>query len=363
MVSAPLTRGAIALSVLLALLAVSLHLAAQDRPTGANSLRITSSGAVTSDDYPARSLVGAWCAEPGLGDRPVLTFGPSTHVVYSIPADAPDRFQDVGPSIAADIEAIEAWWRRQDPGRAVRFDRYAASCGAQLDVTLARLPEDTRYYSRFAFQGEMIDSELADRGLDLDRRINLVYYDGPAADADVCGEAGGIPDETGRIIVFLQNCTDRDRSRIVAHEILHALGALPPGAPNACPGDDGHPCDGTSDVLFPKVDVRPLEAMILDEARNDYYGHRGSWYDLRDSGFLRRLDVRDTRLAVTISGAGRVSNSSLGLDCASRCVTRRDGRLEMSFEPNPEPGCASFVGRAPARAGAVRCSSPAGRWL
>ena len=333
-----LTRSAIVLPALLLILGTSWLLVSPNEQVGRGGLAAVKGGSAAAEGYPERPLVGAWCAEPSARDRQGPVLGPSVHIVYAIPSDAPDRFAEVGPRIAADVAAIEAWWRRQDPGRALRFDRYPASCGAQIDLTLIRLAEDTRYYSRFAIQGDMIDADLAGVGLDLDRRINLIYYGGPAADADVCGEGGGLPDELGRIVVFLQSCTDRDRARIVTHEILHALGALPAGAPHACPGDDGHPCDGDSDVLAPKVDIRPLETLTLDVGRDDYYGHRGSWYDLRDSEFLRRLDEPATRLAVTISGEGGVSSPSLGLDCDSRCVTRWDGRLEVGLQARPAAG-------------------------
>ncbi len=296
-------------------------------------------GDVSRGDYLARQLRGAWCAEPGLVDRPSVVFGPTVHIAYVIPSDAPDDFQGVGRSIAADVEAIEAWWQREDPGRALRFDRYLAACGAQLDVTVARLAENTRYYERFAVQPEMIVENLANHGLDVDPGVMLVYYVGPVADADVCGAGAGDPEQMiGHTVVFVANCTDRDRARIVAHEILHTLGALPAGARHPCPGDDGHPCDSDADALWPRVDLRPLEEVVLDVGRDDYYGHQSSWFDLRDSVFLRRLDATPTRLRVKISGRGRVTSSSFGLACEASCTTRWDARLEVVLEARPGPG-------------------------
>ncbi len=288
---------------------------------------------------PVRSLAGAWCAEPTGADRPGSTLGPTVHVVYAIPADAPDGFAELGPAIAADAEAVDGWWRRQDPGRALRFDRYPASCGDQLDLTLVRLSETTRYFQRFAVQGDMIFEDIVASGAAADSGVTLAYYSGPVADSDVCGEGSGDPDEmVGRVVVFVANCTDRDRARIVAHELLHAFGALPEGARHPCPDDGGHPCDDESDVLWPRVDLRPLEALSLDVGRDDYYGHGGNWPDVRDSPFLVRLDEQRTRVTVAIRGRGSVLSSLFGLSCEATCTTQWDTRLDLALEARPAEG-------------------------
>lgn len=288
---------------------------------------------------PDRPLAGPWCAEPSAVDRAAVAPGPTIHVVYATPADAHDRFAERGRAIAADVEAIEAWWQREDPGRAPRFDRYAAPCGPQLDVTAARLSGDTRYFQRFVVDANLIETELADLGIGFDRRVMLVYWDGPAGDPEVCGEGGGDLGLTvGRSVVFMAACVDRDRARIVAHELLHTLGALAPGAPNACPNDDGHPCDSRDDLLWPTVDARPLEATRLDVGRDDYYGHDGAWVDTRDSPFLRRFDERPSRLVITIRGEGVVASPAFGLRCVRSCSTSWDTLVDVVLARRAGPG-------------------------
>ena len=47
----------------------------------------------------------------------------------------------------------------------------------------------------------------------------------------------------------------------------------------------------------------PIDAGVLDVGRDDYYAHSGGWIDVRDSLFLRRLDVPQQPLTVTLGGS------------------------------------------------------------
>lgn len=86
----------------------------------------------------------------------------------------------------------------------------------------------------------------------------------------------------------------------IAHELTHSLNALAqvpagqPGPPNVCPGDPGHPCDISSDLIYPSSGAGvALAGKVLDAGRDDYYGHVGAWWDVRDSLFLEHLDSPD----------------------------------------------------------------------
>ena len=58
-------------------------------------------------------------------------------------AAGPVNFAADAPLIAADVGAIDAWWRGQDPTRAPRWDLYPfAGCApgfGQLDISFVRL--------------------------------------------------------------------------------------------------------------------------------------------------------------------------------------------------------------------------------
>ena len=91
---------------------------------------------------------------------------------------------------------------------------------------------------------------------------------------------------------------------IGAHELLHALGALPAGAPHSARGTtDTHAIE--PDVLSPFTSGQPLAQLILDVNHDDYYGHSGSWIDIQDSAWLHLLGVPRSLLNVALAGAGR----------------------------------------------------------
>ena len=123
--------------------------------------------------------------------------------------------------------------------------------------------------------------------------------------ADVCGTGGGDFNQgDGLAIVWLNGCPDVPSDGIQAHELLHAFGALPAGAPNACTpatdpageADSGHPCDSPSDVLYPFADGRPLQQQVLDFNHDDYYAHSGTQNDIQDAIFLHHLNTPEEAL-------------------------------------------------------------------
>ena len=105
-------------------------------------------------------------------------------------------------------------------------------------------------------------------------------------------------------MVWLQGCPGVPNSTIGAHELLHALGAVPSGAPHACLGDDGHVCDSVDDLMYPTTTGQSLSQLFLDFNHDDYYGHPGSWDDIQDSLWLHRLNVPAEPLNVSLKGIG-----------------------------------------------------------
>lgn len=278
------------------------------------------------------------CATPTTVDRPAVEPGPAVHLVYAIPADGDDLLAETAPAIEGQVAAIEAWWRREDPGRVPRFDRYEAPCGTQLDIVTARLERSSRSLARLADIGLTMVDDLAAAGLLGPFRTVLVWYDGPGGLPEVCGEAGGELDGNGIALLFTRACAGVPGELIAAHELVHALGALPAGAPNACPEDDGHPCDDPDDVIWPRAAARPLDGVRLDAGQDDYYRHPGRQHDLRDSIFLRRLDERPTRLALTLAGRGVVVSDVPGVRCRASCTTVWDARVPVRLAAAPEVG-------------------------
>jgi hypothetical protein len=222
--------------------------------------------------------------------------------------------------MAADAESIDTWWRGQDPTRAPRFDVTPFACGLQPDISVVRLPQSAAQLAAIQSRAASITVGVEAAGLGSRYGKYVVYYDGPSNDVDVCGQAGGRPDSgPSYALVYLAACTDVPTETTAAHELLHALGALPSGAPHSCsPADRGHPCDSEQDVLYPFASGAPLSGLLLDAGRDDYYAHAGSWFDLQDSAWLRMLDAQ-VALAVSVEGGGRVTTVQPGPDCTAAC--------------------------------------------
>jgi Divergent InlB B-repeat domain len=278
--------------------------------------------------------------------------GPQVHVIYAIPADGPDRFAELASPITTDIASIDAWWRREDPTKAPRFDLFEfPACESRfglLDLTFARLPDSAATLMPLDGRFERIADRLGAPPFDfaeLNKKY-LVFYDGPVGDDRVCGTGSGAPTIGGRFsfaVVYLHSTCGitvgdgRGGAVVAAHELLHALGALPDGAPHACPGDDGHPCDSTADLLAPFYRGGALDGAFLDVNRDDYYAHADPWFDLQDSRWLLNAQAQ-VALTLAVSGRGRIGTEPDGQGCETTCTTEWDAGTPVQIAAEPASG-------------------------
>ena len=327
---------------------------------------------------PASAAVAPvrWCGADAvsadrLSDR---AGGPQVHVIYATPADGDDRFASLASALATDVAAIEAWWRTQDPERAPRFDLFdfpgCDSRFGRLDLSFARLPQPAAAYAQ-PNQFELVATALAAApfGFADARKKYLVFYDGVGRpdDDDVCGTASGSPTRGGRFsyaIVFLRaGCTTGvggggANALVAAHELLHMLGALPAGAPHACPDDDGHPCDDRRDILWPFLQVSSLDSVLLDVNHDDYYGHPGPWFDVQDSAWLL-LALRQAPLTLAPSGGGVIASDS-GQSCSAACTSEWNTGSEVPLRAVPSPGWLFRGWRGGCSGGSGTCTASVG---
>jgi hypothetical protein len=304
---------------------------------------------------PAHAAASAtWCGgtQETAEDRvPELQFAQTQiHVVYAIPSDGADKFAADAPLIVADVAAMDAWWRAQDPTRTPRFDLYPfPGCEpglGQLDISFVRLANPASSYQDTNARTFRLSDELLSSTSDGVK--TLVYYDGPVADPSICGTSAVAPTEGGRFggtFVWLQGCdpdlgTGGETARVAAHELIHSFGAEPDiGPPHGCPPpNNGHPCDSPADILYPFVSAgQTLATAILDAGRDDYYGHGGSWWDVQDSDWLERLP--QFPLTISTSGAkGTVVSSPKGLSCPPACSVLVDNHATVSVGAAPAAG-------------------------
>ena len=324
---------------------------------------VISDGRLESTSRSLRALVRAaatWCGAPAQADlRPNLVSGFPVHWIYVLPSDAPDRFSTFASLMQTDAETIDAWWRREDPSRMPRNDLAQFSCGPQLDLTVLRLQQTSAQLTPVEGRFVTLFNALPAAGFGSRFTKYLVYFDGPVAEADLCGQGASDATGFGLAVMYVQACSGAAVSVVAAHELLHALGAVPRSAPNRCPEPDGaHTCDSMADLMHPFLDGSPLEARLLDPGRDDYYGHSGTFTDSQDSPWLVQLD-RQQPFTVTISGPGGVTADVPGLDCAQTCTTTWNASTRLTLRAVARPG-SKLVRWGGACAGGTTCVATVG---
>lgn len=298
--------------------------------------------AVLSGLAATAASASTWCGTASTADRlPQVVAGPSVHLVYAYPSDGPDRLAEFGTTMQTDVETIDGWWRGQDPTRTPRFDTFAFSCGAQLDISDVKLSNTGAELTAIQGRFERIIGAIATAGLLSEYEIYVVYYDGPDDGGGVCGEGGTINPNRGQAfaLVFTGACTAVPTAVTAAHEMTHALGAVSSPAPNECPPpNDGHVCDSNRDLMYPFVDGTPLSGLFLDVGRNDYYGASGVGFDVRTSRWLRHLDEPPAHLSLALKGLGTVTTDVPGAECTAVCESDWDGGQTVTLSATPASG-------------------------
>ena len=303
---------------------------------------------------PAASPAGGWCggSQELAADRlPDAVAGQQIHVVYALPSDGPDAFTGDAPLVVSDLGALDAWWRREDPTRTPRFDLAAfPGCPAgvaALDLSSVRLAHDSDWYRPIDGRSDRIRADLAATFSNPAKKY-LVYYDGPVDVAFDCGQSAIAPDTGGPdaySFVYLQadGCTHDlgaggGVAGYVAHELLHNLGAVPDAAPHIC--FEHSVCDWYWDVetQFPTGD--PIAKLVLDYGRDDYYGHAGSWFDVKGSPWLSHVGAPTFELAVSLAGRGHgsVASDLPGIECGAACSIAWEQGARVVLRATAAPG-------------------------
>jgi Divergent InlB B-repeat domain len=288
-----------------------------------------------------------WCgdgsAAVSANRTPELVAGASVHVLYARASDATDRFAQVSDAIATDLATADAWWRREDPTRTVRFDLYGfPGCSglAALDLSSVTLPSPGAAYADplSGFGAIARDIGVAPFGFSHPFVAYVVYYDGPTTQPSICGVGG---DSGGKpiAIMYIRACsltlgTGRGFAHTAAHELIHAFG-MHGGVPHECPPPhDGHVCDARNDIMYWGTDDSPLDNWFLDVGRDDYYGFGGSSVNIRNSPFLSHLDTPQVPLTLNVAGTGAadVESDVPGVSCTATCTVNWDGGSSFRLE-------------------------------
>jgi hypothetical protein len=270
--------------------------------------------------------------------------GPQVHVLYTVPRDRVDRGLDSG-LIQSSVAAAQEWFAEQSDGASLRFDTF----GGQLDVTFVALEGNDGAYS-VAFGREAIENELLVRNVIVPGKIYLVYHDGGSY---VCGNGAWPPVVPGVLgALYLQGtppgvpCNTNPLAAPgqpagyvewgALHEIAHTLGFVATCAPGHARA--GHVSAPAKDLMWGGPGFWELPP-VLDEGRNDYYGHgRSDCPDLAQSPFVTLPDLvaEATLLGVKArrTGARRTVRVTLELaeQLAGTVTLRRGPRALVTRE-------------------------------
>jgi hypothetical protein len=317
---------------------------------------------------PRTARAATWCGtEPSAADRLPDTErgGRQIHFVFVYPADATPDLGEASARLVAEAQTMDAWWRREDPGRTLRFDRFAASgCNeplGDLDISTVQLPRTGSDY--LACQPSLnacsacLSRDLVDaRGFpERGPKKYLVYYAGPIDPGTPCGAGSAwFP------MAFLGGACGAgfgeggDATWVATHELIHGLGAVPAEAPHVC--GPQHVCDSPADIMNAFARHPSLFDATLDMGRDDYYGHAGPWLDLRDSLWLARLDAPPASLTVVVTGQGQgtVVSDDGSIACPPRCSTELDAGYPIALTVDSAPG-STLLGWSGACSGSEPC--------
>jgi hypothetical protein len=212
--------------------------------------------------------------------------GSRFHVLYVLGSDGGED-----PTMVANIRTeleLATQWFASETGTSIDLDR----TGGQINVTTWRLPNFTNaQLLRWEEQPNYAPlTQLAEDGFGFpDGRRYLVYIDGASTNG-YCGLAYGVfatvyqSGGCGNVLAPVTTAADVgatvNTAQVALHEMLHALGAVPPCAPN---GVTFHANDTAADLMWPVIGT----GKHVDIGRDDYFGHANAGcLDVADSRFL-----------------------------------------------------------------------------
>ncbi|MBC7542580.1 MAG: hypothetical protein H7338_07610 [Candidatus Sericytochromatia bacterium] len=202
-------------------------------------------------------------------DRPDDVQGLQVHAFYVLPPQGADGQLDTDGTIARSMRRIQTWIAGQTGGRRLRLDTYQEV----PDVTFHRLKAPLASSSDSGAVLEQIGTALQAAGLSHPQKVMLAFY-GDNLHTDWTGVGGGLVGLVQLVIDLNQGAGTFGRlDKVAAHELFHALGAVPQGAPHQ--GRGSHATDDVHDLMYasPNTGTSAVPPFVLDAGRDDYYGH------------------------------------------------------------------------------------------
>ena len=215
------------------------------------------------------------------------------HLAYVLPADGDDEQWDINGTIESIAGSMQDWLRQRANGQGLRLD----SKNGALDITFFRLQKTRNEIAEATVTTMPISDELYAAGFSDPAKIYAIWYPYSGRTRGLETVCGFQTTKEGARFAFsfFERMDPPQYNRCVyphttmLHEVFHALGAVPPCAPNYLNQSQGLPTghvdDDPNDLMYAGD---KLGAMIeLDKDRNDYFGHGvAGCLDLSNSQYL-----------------------------------------------------------------------------
>jgi hypothetical protein len=266
---------------------------------GIGYVAATGTVVVTAGATATRAVNWAVAIAPrSTAERADENAGAKVKFLYVVPADGTDRGFDTNGTMHRSISAALRWFATQTAGRPYRLD----ATGGALDIAFIRLPRTEAQMAGYGtFLRDSLEQDLAMLGFADAQKLYLAYYDGPHP--SVCGDAPRPPVTPGRVAaIYLKGlpagplpCAGNPLAAsptaapgyfefVMLHEMLHVLGIVHDGAPNAV---NGHVDHDPSDLMY--AGAQPWTPSRMDQSRVNYFnptGLGGGITNLAGSAFL-----------------------------------------------------------------------------
>lgn len=222
-------------------------------------------------------------AAPGIACYGDGQSGNRVQAVYAVPADRPDRYDQVVASIrqwAAETDAVFQQSAAKTGG--VRRIRFVTDSACNLVVQRVRLTsagDDTFDTTLAEFQAQGLNASNRKYLVWMDSTvlcgIASFYTDDRKAADNLNNGRSGIPASVSRVDSGCWGLASRGQS-VEAHELMHSLGAVQPTAPHASPA--GHCSDSSERMCYQDGTVLALlnvcaanQGGLFDCSNDDYF--------------------------------------------------------------------------------------------
>lgn len=299
------------------------------------------------------------------------TDGLRVQVLYAVEQGAPDRYAASVPTIRNELANVDdtfaASAAKTGGGRRVRWVFDPVTC--QPEVAKVVLPAGsltggaTEALSFAATKDALIDAGYVDTS-----RRYLVFADATrmCGLGDLFTSSVTAPDETAQGVLFARvdtGCWQMPQGwhSAAAHELMHTLGGVQPGAPHAagghCSDEADAMCydDGSAPVAMTQVCPTADEA-LFDCGDDDYFhssppvgSYLATAWNSADSGFLDQVPSIGPPPAVAVAGPASVRP---GLPAVVTATSSSDPVGSWSWIVSP-PGCA--VGTTTSPSVTIQC--------